>query len=57
MSSTIAIRILEIGILGYLAAPLVGGPVADAIGYGAVAAAVALTAVGVAALLARRIRP
>ncbi|WP_406414360.1 MFS transporter [Streptomyces sp. NBC_01614] len=44
----------QIGILGYLAAPAIGGPVADAFGYGAVAAVVALTAMGVAAMLARR---
>uniref|UniRef100_A0AAU1HUK6 MFS transporter n=1 Tax=Streptomyces sp. NBC_00180 TaxID=2903632 RepID=A0AAU1HUK6_9ACTN len=44
----------QIGILGYLAAPVIGGPVADAFGYGAVAAVVALTAMGVAAMLARR---
>ncbi|MHA5053743.1 MFS transporter [Streptomyces sp. SD15] len=43
----------QIGILGYLAAPLIGGPVADAFGYGAVAAVVALMAMGAAATLAR----
>ncbi|WP_405577138.1 MFS transporter [Streptomyces sp. NBC_01092] len=46
----------QIGILGYLAAPVIGGSVADAFGYGAVAAVVALTAMGVAAMLARRKR-
>lgn len=43
----------QIGILGYLAAPLIGGPVADAFGYGAVAAVVALMAIGAAATLIR----
>lgn len=41
----------QIGILGYLAAPLIGGPVADAFGYGAVAAVVGLMAMGAAATL------
>ncbi|MEU8849506.1 MFS transporter [Streptomyces sp. NPDC048564] len=47
----------QIGILGYLVAPAIGGPVADAFGYGAVAVVVALAAMGVAAMLARRDRP
>ena len=38
----------QIGILGHLAAPAIGGPVADAFGYGAVAIVAALTAMGVA---------
>jgi len=46
----------QIGILGYLAAPLIGGPVADAFGYGALAAVVALTAMALATMLARRTR-
>ncbi|WP_328439853.1 MFS transporter [Streptomyces sp. NBC_00444] len=46
----------QIGILGYLLAPLLGGPVADAFGYGAVAAVVALMATGVVATLVRRNR-
>ncbi|MFE7276279.1 hypothetical protein [Streptomyces sp. NPDC057623] len=41
---------------GLLAAPAIGGPVADAFGYGAVAVVIALTAMGVAAMLARRNR-
>lgn len=43
----------QIGILGYLVAPLLGGPTADAFGYGAVAAVVALTAAALAVMLAR----
>lgn len=46
----------QIGILGYLLAPLLGGPVADAFGYGAVAAVVALMATGLVATLVRRNR-
>ncbi|MFF4259415.1 MFS transporter [Streptomyces sp. NPDC001663] len=43
----------QLGILGYLFAPLLGGPVADAFGYGAVAVIVAVTALGTAAMLVR----
>jgi MFS family permease len=43
----------QIGILGYLAAPLLGGPVADAYGYAAVAAAVAVIALVLALTLTR----
>ncbi|MER7372463.1 MFS transporter [Streptomyces lanatus] len=43
----------QIGILGYLVAPLLGGPTADAFGYGAVAAVVALTAAALTVMLAR----
>ncbi|WP_329258512.1 MFS transporter [Streptomyces sp. NBC_01478] len=42
----------QIGILGYLLAPLTGGPVADAYGYTAVAAAVSVGGVTVAITLA-----
>ncbi|MFF7550755.1 hypothetical protein ACFZCU_45175 [Streptomyces canus] len=45
----------QIGILGYLIAPLLGGPLADAYGYTAVAGVVAVTAaVAVSALAGRK---
>ncbi|MFC8244531.1 MFS transporter [Streptomyces chartreusis] len=43
----------QIGILGYLIAPLFGGPAADAFGYGAVAAMIALGAAALAVMLAQ----
>ncbi|MFF3327448.1 MFS transporter [Streptomyces sp. NPDC002889] len=44
----------QIGILGYLVAPVLGGPVADSHGYAAVAVIVAVTALAVPLALGRR---
>jgi MFS family permease len=44
----------QIGILGYLLAPVLGGPLADAYGYTAVAGLVAVAAVAVVVALGVR---